>query len=75
MMLFMRWTAKAVVHTQQQWTVTAESSSGESAELHYATEAQARYVAAVLALGPAALPKQAIVRSLARLTPSSPATR
>ncbi|MFO0599927.1 MAG: hypothetical protein U0228_31750 [Myxococcaceae bacterium] len=67
----MSWTATSVTQTQQRWTVTAQSTSGESAELQYATEAQARFIAAVLELKPTSLPKQAIVRSLAQL-PASP---
>ncbi len=63
----MSWTSKAVLRTDTQWTVQAEHSSGEAASLTYATEAQARYFAAVLALRPAVLPKQAIVRTLAQL--------
>jgi hypothetical protein len=65
----MSWTSTAVVRTQQQWTVTAESSSGEKTELAYESEAQARFIAAVLALKPQSLPKMAIVRSLAALPP------
>lgn len=61
----MRWTTTAVTSGTAGWTVTAEeASSGESVELRYATEAQARYIAAVLALGPSSLPKQAIIRRL-----------
>lgn len=63
----MSWTSTAVVKKQTEWTVTVESSSGESAELSYPTEAQARYFAAVLSLGPTSLPKQAIVRALSAL--------
>lgn len=63
----MSWTSTAVVQKQSEWTVTVESTSGESAELSYPTEAQARYFAAVLALRPSSLPKQAIVRALAAL--------
>jgi|GEM_PF-3831518 hypothetical protein len=63
----MSWTSTAVVRKHEQWTVTAESSAGESAELVYETEAQARYFAAVLQMKPANLPKQAIVRALANL--------
>ena len=63
----MSWTSTAVVQKQSEWTVTVESTSGESAELSYPTEAQARYFAAVLALRPSSLPKQAIVRALSAL--------
>jgi hypothetical protein len=65
----MSWTSTAVVRRQKQWSVTVESSSGESAELVYASEAQARYFAAVLELKPSMLPKQAIVRALRTLPP------
>ncbi len=74
----MSWTSTAVIRTQQTWTVQAESSTGESAELSYETEAQARYFAAVLSLRPASLPKQAIMRHLATLPeapPSAPRNR
>lgn len=69
MMRFMSWTSTAVVRTQQQWTVSVESTSGEKAELAYESEAHARYIAAVLQLKPSMLPKQAITRSLSRLPP------
>lgn len=67
----MAWTSTAVVRKQQQWTVTVESSNGESLELAYSSEAHARYIAAVLELKPSMLPKLAIVRSLSML-PRSP---
>jgi hypothetical protein len=73
MMRRMSWTSTQVVRTQQQWTVTAESSSGEKTELAYESEAQARFIAAVLELKPQSLPKMAILRSLSRLPPP-PAT-
>lgn len=60
----MNWTSTAVIRKQTQWTVQVESSAGESAELTYASEAQARYFAAVLALRPSMLPKAAIVKRL-----------
>lgn len=63
----MSWNSTAVVQKQQTWTVQAESSSGESLALEYASEAQARYIAAVLSLRPASLPKAAIVNHLAAL--------
>jgi hypothetical protein len=44
---FMNWTSTAVIRKQKQWTVQVQSSAGESAELAYASEAQARYFAAV----------------------------
>lgn len=69
----MAWTSTAVVQKQQTWTVTVESSAGESMELAYASEAHARYIAAVLELKPAMLPKLAIVRSLSQLPPADPA--
>jgi hypothetical protein len=71
MMRGMSWTSTAVVRRQQQWTVTVESSSGERAELAYESEAHARYIAAVLELRPSALPKLAIMRSLAALPKAS----
>ena len=63
----MNWTATAVIRKQTQWTVQVESSAGESAELSYASEAQARYFAAVMELRPSMLPKAAITRRLAEL--------
>ncbi len=66
----MSWTSTAVVRKQKQWTVQIESSAGESAELSYSSEAQARYFAAVLELRPSLLPKAAIVRRLVALPPS-----
>ncbi|MGV3623880.1 MAG: hypothetical protein ACO1OB_23890 [Archangium sp.] len=63
----MSWNSTAVVQKEQTWTVQAESSSGESLALEYASEAQARYIAAVLSLGPSTLPKAAIVNHLAQL--------
>lgn len=71
----MSWTSTAVIRKQKQWTVQVQSSAGESAELSYASEAQARYFAAVLELRPSMLPKAAITRKLARFPgprPSSP---
>ena len=69
------WTSTAVVRSEEVWTVQAQSTSGESAQLSYATEAQARYFAAVLALNPPVLPKQAILRALAELRPAVEAPR
>jgi len=66
----MSWTSTAVVRSEEQWTVQAQSTSGESAQLVYATEKQARYFAAVLSLNPTVLPKQAILRALAELPPA-----
>lgn len=66
----MSWTSTTVTKRETEWTVTAESTSGESVELAYASEQQARYFAAVLALRPASLPKQSILRSLAALPPA-----
>ncbi|MEW6433379.1 MAG: hypothetical protein AB1730_17890 [Myxococcota bacterium] len=68
----MSWTPTAVVCKQDRWTVEVESTTGEAAELQYPSEAQARYFAAVLSLGPASLPRDAIVRRLAAL-PEAPA--
>jgi hypothetical protein len=68
----MNWTSTAVIRKQKQWTVQVESSAGESAELSYASEAQARYFAAVLALRPSMLPKTAIVQRLADLPAARP---
>ena len=63
----MSWISTAVTQTETEWTVRAEDSgSGESVELAYPSEAQARYMAAVLAMGPKSLPKQAIIRKLQR---------
>jgi hypothetical protein len=69
----MHWKTTAVIRRAQQWTVQAESSSGEAAEFDCASEAQARYFAAVLSLGPQALPKLAIVRRLGELARQPPA--
>ena len=63
----MSWSSTAVIQKAQTWTVQAESSNGESLALEYASEAQARYIAAVLSLGPSTLPKAAIVNHLAQL--------
>jgi hypothetical protein len=63
----MNWTSTAVVRRKDRWTVQVESSTGEAAELQYGTEAQARYFAAVLALRPSRLPREAIVTRLAAL--------
>lgn len=71
----MNWTSTAVIRKQKQWTVKVESSAGESAELSYASEAQARYFAAVLELRPSMLPKAVITKRLAELPkvkPSAP---
>ncbi len=68
----MSWTSTAVIRRQKQWTVTVESSSGESAELTYGSEAQARYFAAVLELRPSMLPKQMIAQRLASLPKAAP---
>lgn len=68
----MSWTSTAVVRRKNQWTVQVESSTGEAAELQYRSEAQARYFAAVLALKPTSLPREAITRRLAAL-PEAPA--
>ncbi len=69
----MAWTSTAIAQKHHQWTVTVESSAGESMELAYASEAHARYIAAVLELKPAMLPKLAIVRSLSQLPVAAPA--
>ena len=63
----MSWNSTAVIQREATWTVQAESSSGESVALEFASEAQARYIAAVLSLGPSTLPKAAIVNHLAQL--------
>lgn len=63
----MSWSSTAVIQKEETWTVQAESSSGESVALEYASEAHARYIAAVLSLGPSTLPKAAIVNRLAQL--------
>ncbi len=68
----MNWTSTAVIRKQKQWTVQVESTAGESAELSYATEAQARYFAAVLELRPSMLPKAAITKRLAELPKARP---
>ncbi len=72
----MSWMSTAVIRKQKQWTVQVESTNGESAELTYPSEAQARYFAAVLELRPSMLPKALITKRLAELprsTPLSPA--
>lgn len=71
----MNWTSTAVVRKQKQWTVQVESTAGESAELSYASEAQARYFAAVLALRPSMLPKAVITRRLGELPSAIPSPR
>lgn len=63
----MSWNSTAVIQKEETWTVEAKSSNGESLALQYASEAQARYIAAVLSLGPSTLPKAAIVNHLAAL--------
>jgi hypothetical protein len=71
----MNWTSTAVIRKQKQWTVQVQSSAGESAELSYASEAQARYFAAVLELKPSMLPKAVITRRLGQFPgprPSAP---
>ncbi len=68
----MNWTSTAVIRKQKQWTVQVESSAGESAELSYASEAQARYFAAVLELRPSRLPKALITKRLSALPALTP---
>lgn len=68
----MSWTSTGVVRRNDHWAVQVESSTGEAAELEYRSEAQARYFAAVLALKPTSLPREAVVRRLAAL-PEAPA--
>ena len=63
----MNWTSTAVIRKQKQWTVQVESTAGESAELTYPSEAQARYFAAVLSMRPTNLPKAVITKRLAQL--------
>jgi len=58
----MRWTSTAVIKKKSQWAVQVESDTGEQRELTYKTKAQAKYFAAVLALGPAQLPERATMR-------------
>jgi hypothetical protein len=60
----MRWTPTAVTPTRNTWTVTAESTEGATARVQCESEAQARYFAAVCALGPAQLPRDWIVERL-----------
>ncbi len=67
----MSWTSTGIVKRRASWAVQVRSDSGEERELRYRTEAQARYFAAVLALGPARLPeppKLRIKRKLAALS-------
>ncbi len=66
----MYWTSKAVVHVDDRWTVTAESSEGDLAAVSCSSEAQALYFAAVLALKPRNLPRESIVRQLRSLAPT-----
>lgn len=71
----MSWISTGVVRKRTLWAVQAESDAGERVELKYRTEAQARYFAAVLSLGPArlpALPKARIRRKLAALAAAPP---
>lgn len=66
----MSWISTGVVRKRTLWAVQAQSDTGEHVELKYRTEAQARYFAAVLSLGPSrlpALPKARITRKLAAL--------
>lgn len=68
----MSWTSTGIVKRRAAWAVQVRSDDGEERELKYRTEAQARYFAAVLALGPARLPeppKLRIKRKLASLSP------
>lgn len=69
----MSWYSTSVVKKSRQWAVQVTSAAGEQRELTYTSEAQARYFAAVLALGPSRLPpepKKKIVAKLARATRS-----
>ena len=63
----MAWTSEGVVKKKRAWAVQACSDSGERRELAYPSEAQARFVAAVLALGPARLPERPKARIARRL--------
>lgn len=67
----MSWISTGVVRKRTLWAVQVQSSdTGEQLELKYRTEAQARYFAAVLSLGPEklpGLPKARITRRLAAL--------
>lgn len=63
----MNWTSTAVIQKESHWAVQAASTAGESAELECASEAQARYFAAVLSMGPAKLPKALIMKRLGEL--------
>jgi hypothetical protein len=52
----MRWTSTGVTRKRTQWSVQAQSDTGEARQLAFRTEAQARFFAAVLELGPSRLP-------------------
>jgi hypothetical protein len=70
----MSWISTGVVRKRTMWAVQVESSEGEQRELKYRSEAQARYFAAVLALGPSRLPvppKARIARKLGELPRST----
>lgn len=63
----MSWISTGVVRKRTMWAVQVESSDGEQRELKYRSEAQARYFAAVLALGPSRLPTPPKVRIAKKL--------
>ncbi len=64
----MSWISTGVVRKRTLWAVQVESSDGEQRELKYRSEAQARYFAAVLALGPSRLPTSPKVRIAKKLS-------
>jgi hypothetical protein len=69
----MSWFPTAVTRQRRKWTVEVQSDSGETGELSYASEAQARYFAAVLSLGPQRLPVPVKIRQKLQALGSTPA--
>jgi hypothetical protein len=73
----MRWTSTGVTRKRTQWSVQAQSDTGEATQLSFRTEAQARFFAAVLELGPSRLPSvsERLKERLARLPAVPPRIR
>lgn len=67
----MSWVATNVQKKSRQWAVSVRSAEGEERELTYKSEAQARYFAAVLALGPSRLPEPPKKKIVAKLRAQS----
>lgn len=65
-----------VAQKDKQWTVTVESATGERAEVHHETEAQARLFAASVEQRPTSLNKELELKHLSQLPrPSAPRRR